>query len=586
MFYADATPDASLRSLDDMPNELVLQIVSYIDQYRSERILGHIPDDPPPSSPDTHLIDDFLKCNRALCSLALTSRRFREVAQQYLLCAPVIGGFVFRNSQQRSTSRIAFLLRMLFARPDLRRHVRQIRLCFPEGQESPGDYRFVPQMDGEHESNTRAEALDFADIVGQSKSLIMSLDLPEDLKRTWRVQIFLEFRYAMIGVLLALLPQLESLSVSEQNLRPVDCDDGTTANLIGIRRLASLYRDAGVQIDLQGIQCLPAASSLRRLKICSTFPLRFEGIDMFPYLDTLDFSMKLAGSDSLTVRRFENVFAEKPDDTANFGRIRHLRVDCQVKSVGIWDFAARTILTYLLRPFRELISLDLYAEPSHEKNPFRSVRAFPHYQANIQTYPDEPCPQDRDATQSSVWDERVYDARTEWTDYQHLVDGLDRFRPHLQSLKLPGGFWTLPGAMRKPLPSFTSFVALQRLSLPQAAILSIKLDNMRFPETKHGDFDLLPRSALPSNLQHLRIFDADAELLLSTWLQQLFDEHAQWGAWPDLQTLEVLFGHTVDDVQLADLIARRTWDRFWVLADKAPFEVLLGRDDEVPSICM
>ncbi|KAF2821787.1 hypothetical protein CC86DRAFT_358811 [Ophiobolus disseminans] len=570
----------SSQSLGDLPTELIDQIMSCIDLYRNERILGHIPDDPPPNSPDTYLLTDFLVCSRALYSLALTNRRFRDIAQKYLFAAPVIGGYAVRVSGTSCSSRIAFLLRTLFSRSDLRRHVRKIRLCFLEGRPPTSGNPF--DLDQGNELGLTSKPLNFATIVHQTRGIVMSSNLPETLKRTWCAQLIMDFRYSTIGILVALLPRLETLSISEQNLEPIDDIDDYTANMIGIRRL---HTADPTGVDLQGIQCLPAAHSLRTLKISSMFPLRFDGLDKFPNLDTLDLGLKLASVDYYMVEELEELFAT-PEVTTNFDRIRHLRLDCQVKTVGIWDFAARQGIAHVLRAFSSLVSLDFYAEPSHEKNPFRSVRAFPHYQANIQTYPDEPSPRDRDATQDIFWDERVYEARTEWTNHQYLVDSLIRIRPSLQSLKLPGGFWTLPGAMRKPLPSFTSFPSLQRLDLPQAAMLSIKLDNMRFLETEHGDFRLLPTTVLPPTLQELRIFDADANLLHSEWLRQLFNEHATRKTWPDLQKLEIIFGPTFNNVELADLLARRACEQFRMLSDKAAFQVLLRRDEEVPSICL
>jgi hypothetical protein len=209
------------------------------------------------------------------------------------------------------------------------------------------------------------------------------------------------------------------------------------------------------------------------------------------------------------------------------------------------------------------------------------VRAFPHYQANIQTYPDRVTDA---AREEMYWDERLYDARTHYTDYQYLVDSLVPVRSGLETLRLPGGFWTLPGAMRKPLPRFKLFPQLRTLAIPQAAILSIKLDNMRFPEVVKGDFELLPTLVLPPNLQHLRIFDANAELLRSAWLKELFDRQTACNQWPNLKVVTLLFGPTVDDLDLENLLGRKSWNDFRYLADQANFQVIVGQDNEVPAI--
>ena len=47
---------------------------------------------------------------------------------------------------------------------------------------------------------------------------------------------------------------------------------------------------------------------------------------------------------------------------------------------------------------------------------------------------------------------------------------------------------------------------LQKLIVPQAALVSIKLDNMLFDAVFEGDFELSALTALPVSLQHLKIF--------------------------------------------------------------------------------
>jgi hypothetical protein len=483
--------------------------------------------------------------------------------------APVIGGFVFRFPPYRSHSRIAYLLRTLLARPDLRRHVKQIRLCFPESGEP------AEQRENNVESNLQAEPVSFVnDIDHQSHDVFETLGLPDSFKSSYSM----DFRYTMLGVFLTLLPQLEKLSFSENSTDVPLFTNDHVLNLIGI------HLQSRANFDLQSISCLPATQTLKSLKVSSLAPLRLDGLDMFQNLDSLDLSMKLAGLDNYNVRQISRLYTD-PESSADFDSIRHLRLDCNIKSVGIWDFAARSGMNHILQAFSKLSSLDFYAEPSFEKNPFSSVRAFPHYQANIQAYPNVLVLTDKGVTfEDQWWDERVYEARTTWTDYQYLVDSLFHVRPHLQTLRLPGGFWTLPGAMRKPLPRFELFPQLRSLTIPQAAVLSIKLDNMRFSDTVGGDFELSPVSVLPPGLQHLEIFDTDAELLKSTWLQELFDEQMAYRRWPELEKLEILFGPAFDDEELENLSARISWGQFWTLVDKATFQVIIGRDDKVPSV--
>jgi len=555
-------------SLNNLPTELLEHIVSSIDLNRFDRVLGHISDDPPPNQPDPYLIRDFLASCAPLCSLSLASRRFRHIAQKHMFTAPILGGFTFRFPNDLSHARVAYFLRTLFARPDLRRHVKQIRLCFPRSGE-PAHQRTDPE-----ESNLEAPPLNLViQVVYPSRNFIEALNLPADIKESWRSSMNLNYRYALLRILRVLLPQIERFSLSESSSDAWLYAQDRVLNIDGIDGLAEHAK-----------MRLPCAQNLKFLKVSSLTPIRLDGLEIFPNLDTLDISIKLAGLDNHDVQHLSRLYGGS-DALETFGSIRHLRLDCQIKTVGIWDFSARSCMTHVLQAFPKLASLDFYAEASTEKNPFRSVRAFPHYQANIQAYPEPPLLSDYDAsTGDTYWDERLYAARTEWTDYQYLVDSLVHVRPHLQSLRLPGGFWTLPGAMRKPLPRFELFSQLRHLALPQAAILSTKLFNMRHPETVVGDFNLTPIDVLPSGLRFLEIFDADTELLQSHWMRVLFEEHSAGGCWPDLQKMELLLGPALSDEELQSLLARSSCTEFWTLACRAAFEVHLKRDDRIPMV--
>ena len=243
----------------------------------------------------------------------------------------------------------------------------------------------------------------------------------------------------------------------------------------------------------------------------------------------------------------------------------------------------RECMINIVQAFRNLKTLEYYAESSESKNPYRSVRAFPVYQANIQNYPDVSLPLAAEVAEEPYWDRTIYDARTEITDYQNLVDGLVHVRPTLERLQLPGGFWTLPGAVRKQIPRFDQFTQLRTLVVPQAVIISIKLDKMRFDVVSGGDFDLSPSLALPRPLQHLKIFDVDAAFLESFWLRELFREQNEHCLWPALRCFEILLGPTYSDIEVEELLARRSGENFWKMVGDAHFEVVVGRDTEGPE---
>ncbi|KAF1934737.1 hypothetical protein EJ02DRAFT_439683 [Clathrospora elynae] len=570
----------SARSLNDLPEEILLHILSYVDLHRNVRIMGYIPDDPPPSPPDPYLIKDFTANCSSLRNLALTCKRFAPLAQENLLYAPVLEADFPSSASGFASSRIFGLILRFIAKPELKRHVRKLRICLPSSEPR------LAQRDGSECSSQDPESGLSDDVLEEARQVIASLEIPQYWKEIWCARLETRFIRTSVALLSALLPQLGDLCISE-NKSFLDRNWMRRAPLS--RHLLGLHHQEQIPslpgLSLQLVEKIPVVQSLTYLKFESQVPLRLEGLDDFPNLHTLDMSLRIRGLPSNIIRRALETFLT-PEIWPRFRNIHHLRLDFEVRTVGIWQITERTCMSSILQAFRNLQSLEYYAESSGGKNPYRSIRAFPHYQANIQNYPDMSSPLDLNVANETYWDRNIYDSRTEITDYQHLVDGLVHLRPQLESLHLPGGFWTLPGAVRKPLPRFDQFTRLTRMIVPQAAIISIKLDNMRFDAVSSGDFELSPSIALPPMLQQLKIFDADTRFLESIWLSEFFSEQRSYNRWQDLQCLEILLGPTYSDHDLEALLARRSDESFWKQVDEATFEVLVGRDAEGPEVCV
>jgi hypothetical protein len=521
-----------IKSLNALPNEILLQIFSYVDIHRDARIIGYIPDDPPPSPPDSYLIEDFRVNQLSLRSIALTCKRFRLLIQEALVYAPVLK---INPSHASLTHLDTFgLLLRICAKPELARHVKQLRIHLHE-----------PDLNSVRPPR---------DVLEETRRIMASSSLPRSWKETWGDQPVSHDGRTCAKALLALLPQLHRLCISEQ--------------------------DSDLVIDwIEG-------PLLSYLKVESPLPPCLLGLGNMPHLHTLDLSLRIRGepSNMVGVRSMENFSVSALQQPHLFHNIHRLRLDFEVRTVGVWNTTGRRCMSNVVQAFKNLKTLEYYAESSESKNPYRSVRAFPVYQANIQNYPDVFTPLASEVAEEPYWDRPIYDARTEITDYQNLVDGLVHTRPKLECLQLPGGFWTLPGAVRKPIPRFNQFKQLKTLVVPQAAIISIKLDNMRFDVVSGGDFQLSPSLALPRSLQHLKIFDVDAGFLTSIWLEDLFTEQKDRDLWPELRCLEILFGPTYSDLDFEGLLARRSEERFWAFADGASFEVIVSRDMEGPEV--
>ncbi|KAI4944922.1 hypothetical protein J4E91_008266 [Alternaria rosae] len=548
----------STSSLTTLPNEILLDVFSHVDLHRSIRVLGYIPDDPPPSSPDDYLISDFRANSRSLLNIALTCKRFTVLACEVLLSSLVLEVSFPETSNALFNSDIYGLIWRLQARPEWKRHVKQLRLCLPS------EDRGIMSFSGPGPVEPHVNYL----VYEKACEIVASLDLPAWWKTQKTADLKETFAHASASVLLALLPNIATLCIfdPESNLNLVETNFQEPHLFSGRERFSPR---------------LPTAHVLSYVKYESPLPPLLGDLEHYPNLHTLDLSIRLQGQIHSQIRRESERYLSSRRAQPT---IRHLRLDFEVRTVGVWNTTSRACMTNVLRAFPNLQTLEYYAESSDSKNPYSSVRAFPAYQANIQYYPTTSSAfEDNVYVEEQHWDRTIYDARSEVTDYQNLVDGMVHLRPNLQTLQLPGGFWTLPGAMRKPLPRFDQFAQLKKLVIPQAALISIKLDNMRFDAVFDGDFELSPTQALPISLQHLKVFDVDLAFLESRWLQDLFDAQKAMNHWSWLQCVKILMGPTVTGLCLEELKSRRSNAEFWKLVDDANFEVIVGRDEEGPD---
>ncbi|CBX96095.1 hypothetical protein IAQ61_004923 [Plenodomus lingam] len=541
-------------SLLDLPNEILLHIIANIDLYREARILGYDPDCSTSYLVGEHLIDEFEENCRTLRNLALTCKRLSPLVAEQIIFAPLVTNWDYPETLQPrrgrpSCAHLLALIRLLVAHPERTNYVKQLRLSLR------------PEIELDYHFNGRKIC------PVRTLALIESLRIPSTSKHALRECAQEYPSITLVSILLTLVPRLERLCISMP---------------IGFKIITEVERPCCIlkRLSFHTLKYLKIENysfiDLGHLPCCADTNIL--DLSISPEEIRHDFTAPAAPTTLSTL--------SKKMSNACLSELRHLRVDFQTRTVGIWNHGKRMYMIDLLQKFRHLKHLDFYAESSDCKNPFRSVRAFPHYQANIQNYPDEsdhlPL-----HVEDQYWDQRLYDARTEITDYQNLVDSIIHLRPTLETLRLPGGFWTLPGGMRKPLPRFDKFTQLSKLLIPQAAILSIKLDNMRLDDVV-GDFDLSPKMALPPMLRHLVVFDADAPFLHSQWLLDFFGAQLGRKQWPGFEHLEIRLGYTVEDDELERIIAGRSPSQktFCTLARTAPFRTVVRRDDDVPSLSL
>lgn len=525
--------------------------------------------------PERHRAKDFLKHSNALFNLALVNRKFSLLVPEALYYSLHMGADLFATAADGETrSRIAYLLRTLYERPKLTSHIRE--LCVYINNDT------YPCLDLEEQTRSResdwcrnlsaVEPVYIESLTECVRRSVSALRIPSP-QVIWRWYEILpeDLNAIILGALLIILPQLETLSFVNLASPLFDGPPSLKHDLWAFD--SERYEDS---LKSAPITITPKLVKLSRLFLSPLF-----GIEHFCNLQLLDISSKLSGWNQNFLRG--SVDVQQASFRTDLDSVQSLRVDCQISTVGIWNQQTQACLHDLLASFNCLQSLDFYAEATNEKNPFRSVRAFPHYQSNIQTYPDDVLGESPDTSNQS-WDQRLYDARTEFTDFQHLVDSIHHLRPTLQTLRLPGGFWTLPGGARKSLPRFAQFFRLSKLTVPQAAIISLKLDNMVPLDENKGDFALSPSEALPPQIGHLTVFDAELGFLKSIWLITLMVEQSSHRRWANFQYLTILFGPSCTEEELNALKTRETFVPFWTLVNKTGLRITLGRDDNIPML--
>ena len=189
-----------MKSICDLPNEILLQIFSCVDLHREARILGYIPDEPLPSCPDHRVLEDFRLNNSWLLNIALTCKRFAALIPEATLRAIVLEAlipFVQPGRPQSSWSAPLALLLQLKAKPDLVRHIKQLRIHLP--------------YTDEHD-RYRCDAKGMA-------PMLASLCIPS----AWKIKLFNDmttsFGRGSFNVLLALL-ELDVLCISDPANKP------------------------------------------------------------------------------------------------------------------------------------------------------------------------------------------------------------------------------------------------------------------------------------------------------------------------------------------------------------------------------
>ncbi|OAL55180.1 hypothetical protein IQ07DRAFT_659144 [Pyrenochaeta sp. DS3sAY3a] len=541
-----------MASFSSIPEELLLPIFAYLDPNRNERVLGDIPEILPEEYySEQRSSSAFIDASGPLRSLALTCKRFRSPATETLLQALSINGFTISPCSSYTTiaTRFICLLRTLIARPELGQHIKQLRLTVHILDEDLYDNDIRDDLLKRFIQDVQGPAMHYNS--DQVRTMLDSFTASDPSDMTWNVHTDMTTAQMLIRVLLLSIPRVETLHMSyltgeglELYFGPIfnDEDYATRSKRLYNSSPWNVFRLSS--LSSRFILGTPATCSLTYLKLTSAMPASLDQVALFPNLHTLDIGAPLLyNMDFQEEIDFEDEMLPclSFESLVKLCNIRHLRMDLQWKTTGMWKEYSIDSVRLMIQAFTNLTSLDFYAEPSG----FRF----------------------------DSWD---CDESLESSEYWNLVTCCVHLEGCLEELRLPGGVWGHRRYPRKWFPLFGKFGCLKKLVIPQDAVFLNNVD----PED-----DFSPLTALPISLQELKIFDANLDLIECRWLQKLFDVQEHHPAFPELKRLEILLKNVVSDADLDELVSKRGHPAFWIRVAEAPFMVSVGRDDEIPSLC-
>jgi hypothetical protein len=197
--------------LTDLPNELLLHIaanlrVSIPRMDKEERF-------------DGIQRVSFVWDAKTLISLSKMCKRLHAVAQEVLLHTVVLGGF---DGLPATLS----LVRLLLHRPEMRRHVRRLRIGLP-----PNEMIYLANNKGYWTSKPLGPPP--LDIWPKAAEVAASSLFPVNVKESWQRELSSNYARPLCGVLIALVPNLEFLSISH-SLGRASCN-GILQEMFGIR---------------------------------------------------------------------------------------------------------------------------------------------------------------------------------------------------------------------------------------------------------------------------------------------------------------------------------------------------------------
>jgi hypothetical protein len=492
-------------SFNQLPVELLLRISEHVAGNSIARFLLN-------GSSGT-----MLKDNRAttdLRNMALVCRTLRPIAQEMLFRDPLLSDTISSALFYEDTSLFRFIY-CLTCGPHLRGRVKSLRVALPSSH---------VVIRNDRPARTQLRFRRFLD----------STALSSVVRQTLEAGVIATHRLSLIGVLMALTPQLEHLSI-------LPSDRSSEYHGLGLLDLlqGTLDRAMGPRImNNSGFAQIPGFGNLEMLKCMMDHLMRLQTLFMLPKLTTLDVTPVYNRSVPFhqQVRDFAQFQALRPvGDRSNFDHIIHLRIDAQTRF--LIEHSNLVSCLEILAHFRALRTLDIYGLPSCTN----------------------------------------YHHDTVWNIHTRIVRAIaTRIPERLEVLRLPNMGRETPLAERDiTRPDFSGFLQLRRLLVPQDVLVARV--PMRF-DGGRGAFDVVmaPLDALPPMLESLTIFDADPRVF--GFVEYIVSQEESC---PDLNHVTLLFAQAPKFTDKDYELLREKVDgkNFWRTLEKSRITWTVGRDD-------
>lgn len=491
-------------SICDLPPELVAIIAEYLAGDIERADMGYVRE-----GSSKQKMEEYRAVVEDLMSMSLVCQKFRPLAQEHL-CSSV---FITNHHKDQ----MYLLLRTLLEKPNYQTKLRVLcieeldtvsihRCSMRHWLAFPNDFLKTPA------GSVYAQAIDEA-------------PFSEFRKKVWKSGVVNHktLSGAFGGLLLRFATNLTTLRVNRKGMY----NAGPLRTLFGDQTQPCTQQwpvfDPARTLSLNGLNQV-ISTNLVSLNLDLDMHFEAYGLRFMPTLRNLDLTMRYDYDCHVDL-----VIPHPPIDEADVQHITNLRINCMYRNMdSVYILWADHLIQPIVAGFKNLKGLILYAEEDynvHETDRERLLRL--QGQATTENEWDE-----------ASWNLSVYGDNICDKDYGYLLRVIPGDAAGLETLALPGAFWSIISDVpMPPAQDLQRLHDLKRLIAPTAALLGT---------VPPATFRTLPSPVeiLPRGLEYLEIFEADLDVC--GWLKDIV---ANKHYFPRLKEIVVRTGEDHDKMQ-------------------------------------